>query len=330
METMNKFALLIGVSDCAAGLPTLRKARTNGQILARSLRETNSGFQVKWLHNWPQIEMAEAIEQFFRYRQATDQVLCLISGYGIRDRDGQLYFATPETVFDHQGNLIRARTLPARFLLNVMDSSPAEQQVLIFDGCVRLPGGIADTDQELLLEGTFDQMIGDRRILLVNDTYTRHIPEPDSLESWSYTRYLANGLTTGGADQDCDGQLTVEELHRYAAAKVQKAAPAQHPQFYGSPKVASQVLLQVPSRSPTVQFRQFLEKLAQSDETEIDLTEFRILTGRNRLNALRRHLGLSPQEASEIEAEVLRPEREYAQRQQLYQDVLAKLAREAE
>ena len=327
---MAKFALLVGVSDCAAGLPTLRKARVNVQILARSLRETNSGFQIQLVQNSPQMEMAEAIEWFFRQRQPTDQVLCLFSGYGFRDRDGQLYFATPETVLDEQGNLIRARTLPAHFVLNVMDSSPAEHQVLIFDGCVRLPEGIASTAQEELLEGVFDQMIGDRRIILVNDTYTRHTQDPDSLDTWSYTRYLANGLASGGADHDCDGSLTVEELHRYATAKIQTAAPAQHPQFYGSPQLASQVVLQVPNSSPTVQFRQFLEKLAQAPETEIDATEFRILTGRNTLNALRLHLGLSPQEASEIEAEVLRPEREYAQRQQLYQEVLAKLAREPE
>lgn len=318
---MNQFALLVGVSICEAGLPTLLKPRKNVESLRRSLQSTNSEFEVQTLVDQPQIELAEAIERFFRHRDQDDQLLFLFSGYGIQDTDDQLYLATPATAFDDRGALIRARTIPVRFLLNVMDSSPAWRQVIIFDCCFRVSGSIPEV--EIRMEDVFNQMVGDRRVILTATTYTQHQPEPEQLDAWSYTRYLAEGAATGAADTDSDGSLTVKELHHYAQRKLKVAAPSQQPQFYGSEDTANQLVLQVPSETPIVQYRQYLEKLAET--SEIDTSEFRILNGRNRLNMFRQHLELSPQEAAEIEWEVLRPHRERRQRVQLYQEMVAKL-----
>jgi branched-chain amino acid transport system substrate-binding protein len=208
-------------------------------------------------------------------------------------------------------------------LLNILDSCPARRQVIIFDCCFRFTQPIPPEEPEVLLESAFDQMIGDRRVILTASTYTQHEKAPDGLDTWSYTRYLAEGAATGAADIDCDGALTVKELHRYAERKLRIAAPNQHPQFYGSETTSNQIVLQVPSQTPTVQYRQFLEKLAET--SEIDTREFRVLTGRNTLNDLRHHLGISPQDATEIEQQVLRPVREYQQRIRLYQEVIARL-----
>ena len=321
---MDKFALMIGVSQCEEGeLPPLRKARTNVEVLKRSLQSTNAGFEVQTLWDTPQLEMAETIEQFFRHRDGDDQIFFTFSGYAFKDVDDQLYLATPSTLIDDWGQLVRARTIPMRFLVNVMDASPAWRQVVIFDCCFRLTEGIGSDDAEVLLEEWFNEMVGDRRVILTASTYTQHEPEPAELDAWSYIRYLAEGAETGAADTDCDGSLTVKELHHYAQRKLRIAAPNQQPQFYGSEETANQMVLQVPSQTATVQYRQFLEKLTET--SEIDRTEFRILTGRNRLNAFRQHLGISLQAAAEIESEVLRPFQEHQQRKQLFQEYLARL-----
>lgn len=320
---MDKFALLVGVSQCEVALPTLRRARTNVEVLKRSLQSTNSGFEIQTLCDVPQLEMAETIEQFFRHRDADDQVFFAFSGYVFRDVDEQLYLASPVTTIDNWGQLARSRTIPMQFLVNIMDASPAWRQVIIFDCCFRLTQGIQANESEVLLEEWFNQMVGDRRVILTASTYTQHEPEPAELDAWSYTRYLAEGAETGAADDDCDGSLTVKELHFYAQRKLRIAAPNQHSQFYGSEATANQMVLQVPSQIPTVQYRQFLEKLTEN--SEIDRTEFRILTGRNRLNAFRQHLGISLIDAAEIEFEVLRPFQEHEQRKQLFQEYLARL-----
>ena len=320
---MDKFALLVGVSHCAAGLPPLPKARTNVEVLKRSLQNGKSGFEIDTLFDLPHLEMAETIERFFRHRDENDKLLFLFSGYGIVDTDDQLYFATPATSFDDQGNLIRARTLPASFLLNVMDCSPALQQVIIFDSCFRLTQGISPDAAETDMGDVFNRMIGDRRVILSANAFTQHESEHPSLDVWSYTRYLAEGIETGAADTDCDGSLTVKELHLYAQRKLSIAAPNQHPQFYAADDNVNQMVLQVPSHTPEVKYRQLLERLAQS--SEIDQTSFRILNGRNFMNTLRQHLGLSIQEAEDIESHVLRPLQEHHQRKQVYQEALSKL-----
>lgn len=321
---MDKFALLTGVSQCQRDdLHPWQRARTNVEVLKRSLQSTNSGFEIQTLCDAPAGEMAETIERFFRHRDGDDQVFFLFSGYVFKDVDQQLYLSTPTTVIDDWGQLVRARTIPVHFLLNVMDASPAWRQVVIFDACFRLTAGIQPDDQEIPMEELFDYMIGDRRVILTASTYTQHVPEPEGLDAWSYTRYLAEGVATGAADTDCDGSLTVKELHNYARRKLQIAVPNQHPQFYGSEATANQMLLQVPSQKPSIKYRQFLEMLTETGE--IDQREFRILTGRNRLHAYRQHLGISPAEADEIEFEVLRPFRERHQRKLLFQEYFAQV-----
>ncbi|NJP10816.1 MAG: hypothetical protein HC866_16185 [Leptolyngbyaceae cyanobacterium RU_5_1] len=147
---------------------------------------------------------------------------------------------------------------------------------------------------------------------------------------------MAEGAATGAADHDYDGSLTVRELHFYAQRKLKIAAPLQHPQFYGSDETANQLVLQVPSQTPEVRYRQFLErkfeKIVEKDaeKSEIDWTEFRFLEGRNTLNALWNELELSPLEAAEIESHVLRPVRERQQRIQLFQEISSKLIERAE
>ncbi len=320
---MDKVALLVGVSSCRMDLPLLRKARTNGEVLKRTLKGMNNGFQVQTLYDRPLLEMTEAIERFFRQRGDDDQIVFLLSGYGIQD-DNELYFVSPSTALDDWGHLLRSHTLPASFLLNLMNSSPAQLQVIIFDCCFRLTLGIAPQEPEHALGEHLRALLGPHRVILTATTKTQHEPEPESLDAWSYTRYLADGAITGAADQDCDGALTVEELHEYAQRKLQIAAPDQQPQLYVPPGgPVNPIVLQVPAGDPTVKYRQFLEKIVQN--SEIDRTEFRILTGRNRINDFRHHLGLSQQDATEIENHVLRPWREYQQRLQLYQEQESKL-----
>jgi Caspase domain len=323
---MAKVALLVGVSGCEIELPTLQRSRINVEVLKRALQIAKSGFEVVTLCDYAFPEMIELIERFFRQRDSEDQIMFLFSGYGIRDTDGQLYLTTPATKLDTWGHLVRSRTLPMQFLQNMMDSSPASQQMILLDCCFRLTNGIAPSEPEHSMEDVLDRLIGPRRVILSATTTTQHEPEPDSLDAWSYTRYIAEGAATGAADNDCDGSLTVKELHWYAHRKLQIAAPAQHPQFYGSEDTANQMVLQVPTQTPVVRYRQFLEKLAQT--SEIDKTDLRVLSGRNELNALRQHLGLSSQEAIDIEMQVLRPIREHQVRVQLYQKIVSKLNQE--
>ncbi len=314
---MSRVALLVGVSRYPPSLNPLPRAQKDVEVMRRVLRQPQFGFErVESRCDASLQEIEEAIETFFKNLAPDDQVLFLFSGYGIQDEDGRLYFATPETAPDNQGRLIKARTIPASFVQDVMDASPAKHQVVILDCSFRQGfGNTPDDDNPVDLP---TQLGGDGRVLLTGSIFTHNIIEPADLDAWSYARYLVDGIETAAADADSDGVVSAADLHDYARRKLAIAAPAMHPQLYGSEELAQRPLLKVPVHDPRVSYRKVLEDLAERGET--DPTATTLLTGRNLLDDIKHSLGLSPQEAAEIETRSLQPLRDYRQRLQSYQE----------
>ncbi len=316
---MSKVALLIGVSRYPPGLNPLPKALKDVEVMRRALRQSKPGFEpVEAIVDRPRQEMQEAIETFFKNRTADDQTIFLFSGYLMQDSDGALYFATPETAPDQQGRLIQAKTIPASFIKEAMNRSPAKQQIFILDSYIRLTFGNRSVDSEPAIN-LQEQLGGEGRIILTASVKPQYLSEPQDLDVWSYSRYLAAGLETAAADINSNGSITIDEWHNYACRKLQIAAPAMQPQQFGDPKTTEHFLLPVPTLEPHISYRKVLEEKLERNE-EVDLAGGSLLSGRTFLNDLRRSLGLSPDEAAEIEYETLHPVRDYRQRLQAYQE----------
>ena len=287
--------------------------------MRRALRQAQPGFDpVEVYPDLPQQKMLEAIESFFQNRHPDDQIVFLFCGYLIQDSDQSLYFATPETQADKQGRLIKARAIPARFVQDVMNSSPAKQQIMILDCYIRqnFTGQSTAADESPINLQTY--LGGEGRVILASSARTRHYNEPEELDVWSYTRYLADGVETAAADDNSNGFITVDEWHNYARRKLGTAAPAMQPELFGSMETARQFFLPVPVESPPVAYRKMLEEMV--GRGEVDVTGSTILTQRTLLDDIRYNLELSPQEAAAIEAQALRPVQDYRQRLQTYQE----------
>src|SRR5512136_2546989 len=70
----------------------------DAEAFARLLEDPAiGGFEVKTLLDKPAREVSEEIERFFLNRRPGDLLLLYFSGHGIKDDDGLLYFATPDT-----------------------------------------------------------------------------------------------------------------------------------------------------------------------------------------------------------------------------------------
>ena len=89
------------------------------------------GFEVKTLINQPSHEVNRAIETFFSSRQRDDLLLLYYSGHGIKDSEGRLYFATPDTL----SGWPLTTAVPATLVNDVMRRSRSRQQVLLLDCC---------------------------------------------------------------------------------------------------------------------------------------------------------------------------------------------------
>ncbi|WP_416669413.1 caspase family protein [Egbenema bharatensis] len=312
---MSKLALLIGVSEYEPGLNTLPSAVKDVEAIYRILKHSDiGGFSeenIVRLCNPNRQRMEEAIEQLFFNRQKNDLVLLFFSGHGIKDDTGKLYLANCKTRKTRQGELIRSTAVAASFIHDSMNRSRSRHQVIILDCCFSgaFAEGLSAKD-----DGSIDlkaQLGGEGRVILTSSTSTQYSFEQANTDLSIYTRYLVEGLESGAADQDKDGQISVDELHEYAKQKVQEIAPAMKPEIYAVKegfkiRIAHTLIL-----DPQQQYGKAVVQVASRGEIS-DIA-------RVALTAKQTQLGLSPEEALAIESEVLQPSRQYQQNLRQYE-----------
>ena len=229
-----KLALIIGNSHYQD--PNLAKLVAPGEDvndLAVVLRDPAiGGFEQVWtLIDETDAAIRLSIEDFFADKKSDDLLVLYFSGHGVRDEQGRLYLAAPNT----RANRLRATAIAADFITNEMDRSRSRRQVLILDCChsgafaqgsKAVTGGTVGTGPAF--EGT-----GYGRVVLTATDATQYAWEGDKIigeaDNSVFTHYLVQGLQTGEADVDADGRITLDELYDYVYAQVVARTPKQTP-----------------------------------------------------------------------------------------------------
>jgi len=309
-----KVALLIGVSEYGPGFRSLPAAQYNIVAIEQALRYPDLGgfTEVQTLLNPDPLALQEAIEDLAAHRHPQDLVLLYFCGYMAQDPQGRLHLATRIARRSSEGALVRSGAVLAGVISEILAESQAQQQVIILDGCFT-----ASQQPTLDLEGleVGTQFGGPRRVILTGTTSSQAYLEQTESGTSAYTHYLVEGLRTGIADLNEDGQIGIAEWHEYAATKVRKAAPAIKPDIVGEP-LGSQILIAAaPLEDPAFQYRREVERLAGYGEISA--------INRSILDMLQERLGLAADEAAAIEVEVLKPYQEYQQKLQQYTQALA-------
>jgi Caspase domain len=200
-------------------------AKSLGEILSNP---TAGAFQVRQLIDRPHHEVVGAIDEFFSDRKPDDFLLLYFSGHGIKDMDGQLYFATVNT----QRERLLSTGVAANLVNRAMDLSRSKSQLLILDCCYSgafARGMLAKADQSV---GTLDHFQGTGRIVLTASDATQYSLEANSITGSGtlsvFTECLTEGLS-GAADINCDGLISIDELYDYVSVRVSQRAPTQRP-----------------------------------------------------------------------------------------------------
>jgi hypothetical protein len=220
-----------------AGLSRLAAPSSDARKLAAVLRDPAiASFEVTRLYNRPNAVVGKAIGAFYRDRRRDDLTLLYFTGHGLKDDYGQLYLAMTDTDRDNlQFTGVRGEQIRL-----AMEGCRSRQNVLILDCCYAgaFPAGPrvkGDTAVHAL-----EQLGGRGSVVLTSSDATQYSFEgnqltetgPASLRAGSsslFTRFLVEGLRTGRADLDGDGNITVDELYSYVHDRVTKAQPQQRP-----------------------------------------------------------------------------------------------------
>ena len=213
-------ALLIGADTYLPPFPKLAAPSRDIQAIAQVLQnQAIGGYEVTRLLNRNESELKDAILPFFEEAAEEDTLLIYFSCHGIRDwRSGDLYFVTPQTVRER----FQAHALEAGWVRRQMDRSEAGRILAILDCCFSgaFPRGVSPKGDETVDSG--EQFVG--HVVMTSSTpvavsFEDAEKKPEEAMSL-FTRALVDGLQTGAADADGDGQITVAELYRFASARV--------------------------------------------------------------------------------------------------------------
>ena len=256
-----------------------------------------------------------AIEKLFGNRHKDDLLLFYFSGHGIKDDRGKLYISSCETSKEN-GRLFKSSAIAANYLHENINDSRSQRQVIILDCC--FSGAIAQ-GMNVKDDGHVDlqaELGGKGRAILTSSSSTQYSFEQEDSELSIYTKYLVEGIESGAADKDEDGQISADELHEYARSKVQEAFPAMTPEFYPVKEGYKIFLAKSPQDDPKLEFRQEVETRAEQSRGNISPIVLGILEFQ------REELKLSSEEANTIKEEVLQPYRDYKRKCDKYEQDL--------
>jgi hypothetical protein len=224
-------ALLVATYDYEdPGLKELRAPEADAKALAQVLMDAEiAGYEVTMLLNEPHYVVGEAIGDFYQNRRRQDVALLYFTGHGLKDDDGHLYFAMKNT----KRNSLLFTGLAAEQIDAAMEASPSQQKILILDCCYSgaFPAGrTAKADSAV---HSLEKLRGRGRVVLTASDATEYAFEGDSIRGQGhgsvFTKYLVEGMRTGRADLDGDGDISLTELYSYAHDKVIEEIPQQRP-----------------------------------------------------------------------------------------------------
>ena len=210
----------------------------DAEALGRVLGDRQIGdFAVQVVRNEPSHVIQAQIEELFSESRSDDVLLLHFSGHGLKSESGELFFAAPNT----RPNRLGSTAVSADFVQRCMRTSRSRSVVLLLDCCYGGAFGQGSTvraagDVNVLDSFPQGKSGGGRgRAVITASNAMQYAFEGDRLADDQhrrpsvFTSALVEGLSTGDADRDEDGWVSLDELYDYVFDKVQEQNPHQTP-----------------------------------------------------------------------------------------------------
>ncbi|WP_328911750.1 MULTISPECIES: caspase family protein [unclassified Streptomyces] len=231
---MNKKALIIANQrHDDQRFSELPAATADAEALGAVLRDPEiGGFQVAAVVDQTERTWRTEIFEFFDKAGPDDLLLLHLSCHGRKDRNNVLHFVARDTELDR----IEATAVDAQYIAARMERSRSRRIVVLLDCCYSgafIKGVRSRGEQDVDVRGVFG---GTGRVVITSSTSLQYSFEPTS-ESLSrnpqspsyFTATVVEGLTTGRADLDLDGHISVDDLFGYLADRLPAVTAGQNP-----------------------------------------------------------------------------------------------------
>jgi hypothetical protein len=187
------------------------------------------GFDVSAVVDAGSAEVTEAVEGFLVDAERGDLLLLYFSCHGLKDESGRLYFATRNT----RRNRLRSTAVPAGVVNDLLLGSRSRRKVLLLDCCY---GGAFAKGMQVKADPsvhTADQFDARGLIVLTASDSTQYAFDGDVVRGTAapsrFTSVLVGGLSSGEADLDQDGFVTVDDAYEFVRRRLSDEAVPQDP-----------------------------------------------------------------------------------------------------
>ncbi|MET0491776.1 MAG: caspase family protein [Actinoplanes sp.] len=191
----------------------------DAEDLQRVLGDPRVGeFHVTVLHDAAVRDAGVEVHQFFSHAEPDDLLLLHISGHGMRDENGDLYFVNADTEQDS----LWATALAARDVSREIRNSAARRIIVLLDCCYSGAFVRQDGARGPVVPGDLDDDLRGRgQVIITASTAVQHAFET---RSGLFTRCVVHGLETGRADLNGDGEIDANELYHYVRVRMHQLA----------------------------------------------------------------------------------------------------------
>jgi formylglycine-generating enzyme required for sulfatase activity len=202
------------------------------------------GFEVALLVNRTMRDVRQEIARLYRRKKRDDLLLLYYSGHGITDDYGELYLAVKDTEKETMG----ATAVDATFVRGQLGKSSSQRKVVVLDCCHSgaFAGGAKALGSSVGMREAFAGS-GYGRVILTASNAVEYAWEGDKLLGEAvtsvFTHFLVQGIRTGEADLDSDGEISIDELYEYTYEQVVTSGfSKQTPQKWAQ-KVEGQIII---------------------------------------------------------------------------------------
>ncbi|WP_086666805.1 caspase, EACC1-associated type [Lentzea kentuckyensis] len=197
------------------------------EVLAR---QEIGDFEVTVLQDASGRKFQRAVESFFHDAARDDLLWLHISCHGMKNRDNRLFLVGSDT----ESGYLASTGVDCTFVSDQVESCRSNQIVVFLDCCYSgaYSRGLRTRGAESVdVAEAFD---GRGRVVITASNALQFSHESvlssrDAAEPSIFTRAIVDGLSTGDADLDLDGTISVDELYEYIYTEVRTRQPNQTP-----------------------------------------------------------------------------------------------------